>query len=92
MSLGFRIPHPWIPDSISGRIPDFKILFWIPDAISWTPDSKAVDSGLHRPKLLGFWITSHGVTSSIFVGGPCSSSQASPAAPESLYRSFLAAT
>ena len=24
---GFRIPHPWIPDSISGWIPDFKILF-----------------------------------------------------------------
>ena len=23
---GFRIPHPWIPDSISGWIPDFKIL------------------------------------------------------------------
>ena len=24
---GFRIPHPWIPDSISGWIPDFKNLF-----------------------------------------------------------------
>ena len=24
---GFRIPHPWIPDSISGWLPDFKILF-----------------------------------------------------------------
>ena len=23
----FRIPHPWIPDSISSWIPDFKILF-----------------------------------------------------------------
>jgi len=40
----------WIPDSICGRIPDFKILFWI-------PDSKAVDSGFHRPKLPGFRIT-----------------------------------
>ena len=26
-ACGFRIPHPWIPDSISGWIPDFKILF-----------------------------------------------------------------
>ena len=24
---GFRIPHSWIPDSISRWIPDFKILF-----------------------------------------------------------------
>ena len=26
---GFRIPHPWIPDSISGWIPDLKILFFL---------------------------------------------------------------
>ena len=41
---------PWIPDSICGRNADFKILFWI-------PDSKAVDSGFHRPKIPGFRIT-----------------------------------
>ena len=41
---GFQIPHPWIPDSISGWIPDFG--FWIPLAglripqtkITWIPD------------------------------------------------------
>ena len=27
-ACGFRIPHPWIPDSITGWIPDFKILFY----------------------------------------------------------------
>ena len=59
----FRIAHPRIPDSISGWIPDFKILFWIPDSISWIPDSiswipdsKAVDSRFYRPKLPGFRI------------------------------------
>ena len=57
---GFRISHPWIPDSLSGWIPDFKILFWIPDSISWIPDSKAVNSGFHRPELPGFRITVHG--------------------------------
>ena len=50
----FRIPHRRIPDSIGGWILDFKILFWIPDPISWIPDSKAVDSGFYRPKLPGF--------------------------------------
>ena len=62
MDSGLRIPHPWIPDSLSGWIPDCKILFWITDFISWIPDSKAVNSGLHRPKLLGFRfrITLHG--------------------------------
>ena len=29
---------------------------WIPDSISWIPDSKAADSGFHRPKLPGFRI------------------------------------
>ena len=35
---GSRIPHPWILDYNYG---------WIPDPISWIPDSKAVDSGFH---------------------------------------------
>ena len=48
VSLGFRIPHPWIPDSISGWIPDFKILFWLQDSITWISDSitRIRDSGL----------------------------------------------
>ena len=53
---GFRIPHPWILDSLSGWIPDFKILFWILDYISRIPDSKAVNSGFHSPNLPGFQI------------------------------------
>ena len=28
-ACGFRIPHPWIPDSVTGWIPDFKILFFL---------------------------------------------------------------
>ena len=28
-TCGFRIPHPWITDSISGWIPDLKILFFL---------------------------------------------------------------
>ena len=40
---GFRIPHPWIPDSITTDwIPATWILDyngWIPDSISWIPDS-----------------------------------------------------
>jgi len=46
---GFQIPKPttWILDYNYG---------WIPDPISWIPDSKAVDSGFHRPKLPGFRI------------------------------------
>ena len=54
-----RIPCLWIPDSLSGWIPDFKIpeiLFWILDSISWIPDSKAVNSGFHRTKLPRFRI------------------------------------
>ena len=45
----FRIPHRRIPDSTSGWIPDFKMIFWIPDPISWIPDStdqNYLDSGL----------------------------------------------
>jgi len=53
---GFRISHPWLPDSLSDWIPDFKMLFWILDSISWIPDSKAVNSRLHRPNLPGFQI------------------------------------
>ena len=56
---GFRIPHLLILDSIGGWIQDFKVLFWIPDSISWIPDSKAVDSLSHRLKLPGIRIT-HG--------------------------------
>ena len=52
----FRIPHPRVTDSISDWIPDFKILFWIPDSINWIPVSKAMDSGFYRPKLPGFRI------------------------------------
>ena len=46
---GFRIPLPttWILDYNYG---------WIPDPISWFPDSKAMDSGFHRPKLPGLRI------------------------------------
>ena len=28
-ACGFRIPHPWIPDSITGWIPGFRILFFL---------------------------------------------------------------
>ena len=49
---GCRIPHPWLPDSISGWIPDFEIVgFRIPK--QWIPDSDTdqnyLDSGLLWP-------------------------------------------
>jgi len=40
----------WILDS-SGR--------WIPDSMSWIPDSKAVDFGFHRLKIV--WIPDSGL-------------------------------
>ena len=55
-SCGFRIPYPttWILDYNYG---------WIPDPMRWIPDSKAVASGFHRPKLPGFRITLYGAIS-----------------------------
>ena len=45
------IPATWVLDNNHGLILE---------PISWIPDSKAVGSGFHRPKLPGFWITLHG--------------------------------
>ena len=55
---GFRIPHPWIPDSITNNL-DSGLQLWLDSGshyISWTQDSKAVNSGFHRLKLPGFRI------------------------------------
>ena len=43
---------------------------WIPDPISWIPDSKAVDSGFHRPKLPGFRIPDYLTWGEIMVRFP----------------------
>ena len=38
---------------------DWTPATWILDYNGWIPDSKAVDSGFHRPKLPGFRITDY---------------------------------
>ena len=59
MDSGFHntTPWHWIQET---SILDYNY-GWIPDPISWIPDSKAVDSGFRRPKLPGFRIPDSGL-------------------------------
>ena len=47
----------WTPDSLSAEL-EFRIpiIGEIPDSLSWTPDSKAQDSGFQKKTFSGFKI------------------------------------
>ena len=68
MDSGFHntTPWHWIPAT---WILDYNYS-WIPDPISWIPDSKAVDSGFHRLKLPGFRIPDYLTWGDWLVDGP----------------------